>query len=152
MSGFRFLPNPDFLRLPNKINYDHGRGPLTVGGPGSLNLLNPLLLRHCLCEMGFPWRSDCFTGLFPTHSSLLQPQNCSFLAVQESGALLISNLEEQSRFKDFGALGTNHQTMTTLQGIKNEKIIFKLILITLPKHKNSSKASSTLTKKQTKET
>jgi len=24
-----------------------GRGPLTVGGPGSLNLLNPLLLRHC---------------------------------------------------------------------------------------------------------
>src|SRR6218665_550857 len=25
----------------------HGRGTLTVGGPGSLNLLNPLLLRHC---------------------------------------------------------------------------------------------------------
>jgi len=25
----------------------HGRGPLMVGGPGSLNLLNPLLLRHC---------------------------------------------------------------------------------------------------------
>src|SRR6218665_257766 len=48
MSGFRFLLNPDFLRLANKINYDHGRGPLTVGGFGSLNLLNPLLLRHCM--------------------------------------------------------------------------------------------------------
>jgi len=47
MSGFRSLLNPDFLRLANKITYDHGRGPLTVGGPGSLNLLNPLLLRHC---------------------------------------------------------------------------------------------------------
>jgi len=42
--------------------------------------------------------------------------------------------------------------MTTLQGIKNEKIILKLILITLPRHKNSLKASSTLTKKQTTET
>jgi len=46
MSGFRFLLNPDLLHFPNKINYDHGLGPLTVGGPGSLNLLNPLLLRH----------------------------------------------------------------------------------------------------------
>ena len=37
------LLNSDFLRLVNKINYDHGRGPLTVGGPGSLNPLNPLI-------------------------------------------------------------------------------------------------------------
>jgi len=42
--------------------------------------------------------------------------------------------------------------MTISQGIKNEKIILKLILITLPRHKNSLKASSTLMKKQTKET
>src|SRR6218665_453824 len=48
VSGFRFLLSPDFLCLANKINYDPGRGPLTVGGPGSLNLLNPLLLRHCV--------------------------------------------------------------------------------------------------------
>src|SRR6218665_1533266 len=27
MGGFRFLLNPDLLRLANKINYDHGRGP-----------------------------------------------------------------------------------------------------------------------------
>ena len=27
MSGFGFLLNPDLLRLANKINYDHGRGP-----------------------------------------------------------------------------------------------------------------------------
>jgi len=33
MSWFRFLLNPDLLRLKNKINYDHGRGPLTVGAP-----------------------------------------------------------------------------------------------------------------------
>jgi len=47
-SEFRFLLNPGFLRFVNKINYDHDRGPLTEGGPGSLNLLNPILLRHCL--------------------------------------------------------------------------------------------------------
>jgi len=29
----------------------HGRGPLTVGDSGSLNLLNPLLLRHWLLVM-----------------------------------------------------------------------------------------------------
>src|SRR6218665_1576548 len=49
---FQFLLNPVFLRLVIKINYDQGRGPLTVGGPGSLNLLNPLLLRHCLQHGG----------------------------------------------------------------------------------------------------
>src|SRR6218665_3034712 len=48
MSGFRFLLNPDWLRLANKINYDHGRGAPNGRGPGSLNLLNPLLLRHCI--------------------------------------------------------------------------------------------------------
>src|SRR6218665_2126593 len=37
-------------------------------------------------------------------------------------------------------------------GTKNEKIILKLILVTLPRHKNSLKASSLLTKEQTKET
>ena len=31
MSGFRFLLNSGFLRFVNKINYDHGQGPLTVG-------------------------------------------------------------------------------------------------------------------------
>jgi len=30
------------------IYYRCRRGPLTVGGPGSLNLLNLLLLRHCI--------------------------------------------------------------------------------------------------------
>jgi len=40
--------------------------------------------------------------------------------------------------------------MTILQEIKNEKIILKLILITLPRHKNSLKASSTLTKSKQK--
>ena len=53
MSRFRFLLNSDLLHLANKINYDHGRGPLTVGGPGSLNLLNPLLLRHCAISRSY---------------------------------------------------------------------------------------------------
>src|SRR6218665_2166654 len=48
MSGFRIFLNPYILHLTNKINYYHGRGPLPVGGPGSLNLLNPLLLCHCV--------------------------------------------------------------------------------------------------------
>jgi len=42
--------------------------------------------------------------------------------------------------------------MITLYKMKNEKIILKLILVTLLRHKNSLNASSSLTKKQTKET
>jgi len=35
------------IYLPICLSHEtQGRGPLKVGGPGSLNLLNPLLLRH----------------------------------------------------------------------------------------------------------
>src|SRR6218665_974033 len=39
-----------------------GRGPLTVGGPGSLNLLNLPLLRHCQRASCGP-RAACWTAL-----------------------------------------------------------------------------------------
>ena len=41
MSRFRFLLNPDFLRLANKIICDHGRGPLTIGDPRFLEPAEP---------------------------------------------------------------------------------------------------------------
>jgi len=44
-----------------------------------------------LVWMGFLWRNDCSPGFFLTHSTL--PSKLFFLAVQESGALLSSNLE-----------------------------------------------------------
>ena len=45
-----------------------------------------------LCGMGFLWRNDCSPEFFQTHSTLAL--KLSFLAVQGSGALLSSHLEE----------------------------------------------------------
>src|SRR6218665_1776590 len=45
-----------------------------------------------LCGMGFLWRNDCSPGFFLTHST--PASKLFFLAVQGSGALLSSNLEE----------------------------------------------------------
>ena len=45
-----------------------------------------------LCGTGFLWRNDCSPGFFLTHFTLAS--KLFFLAVQGSGALLISNLEE----------------------------------------------------------
>ena len=42
--------------------------------------------------MGFLWRNDCSLGFFLTHST--KASKLFFLAVQGSGALLSSNLEE----------------------------------------------------------
>jgi len=45
-----------------------------------------------LCGMGFLWRKDCSPGFFLTHFTLAP--KLFFVAVQGSGALLSSNLEE----------------------------------------------------------
>src|SRR6218665_1776500 len=45
-----------------------------------------------LCGMGFLWRKDCSPGFFLTHSTLAP--KLFFVAVQGSGVLLSSNLEE----------------------------------------------------------
>ena len=43
MSGLRFFLNPDFLRLANEINYDHGRGPRFLE-PAEPPLATPLII------------------------------------------------------------------------------------------------------------
>src|SRR6218665_763144 len=103
-----------------------GRGPLTVGGPGSLNLLNLPLLRHCAAYT----RNRCFcprTGRTPYESLTGRKSDLSRRSVFGSTcyAFVQDKRKPDPRSAKGVFIGYDHESPAYLVYFKNSGIVKK---------------------------